>query len=227
MTQVAEILKASSPDKFIEKCVPTPYLHRGMIYSEAFAFCTLADKLRLPLVLESGTAYGRSTELIGKYGFPLVRTVDSVNLKAYSEEKNQKIFKSTARRLSYLKNVECLAGNSLKLLPGLIKHYKEQNIAVIIDGPKGKAASELAKSCMKHDNVKMVAIHDQIQARFNMDKYFKNVFYTSETWFRDAFGHLDKEDVDALNENGNDFAYDFPGFGLGIHVKGSYLKEVM
>ncbi len=130
-----------------------PYFDRGILPSEAFAFISFCKSFNVDLIIESGTAFGHSTFLFAKYlGIP-VYTIDNISL--YGDHA-QSIAKN--RCSSY--DVTFIEGDSVEIIPQLIKNNPTKKIAVFIDGPKGNTAHQLRKSIWHNSNVVICALHD-------------------------------------------------------------------
>ena len=53
--------------KFEKRVMPNTKISRGILNSEGFAFCALAEELGVDLIVESGVCNGGSTTILGKY----------------------------------------------------------------------------------------------------------------------------------------------------------------
>jgi|TARA_R110000744_G_scaffold197364_1_gene316625 hypothetical protein len=135
-----------------------PYQNHGIMPMEAFALCKYIKDNEITVLIESGTAYGYSTEVLGNM-FPDIKIITIDIIRNYG----QSVQNITQDRLSYLNNVSCVVGDSNKELPKLIDSFKEETIAIFIDGPKGKDAKKLAYKCNEYDNVVFSACHDQME----------------------------------------------------------------
>ena len=134
-----------------------PYQNHGIMPMEAFALCKYIQDNSITLILESGTAYGYSTEILGNV-FPDIKIITIDTQQNYGTDTQN----ATQDRLSYLGNVSCTIADSTEELPRLIKLFNEEVIAVFIDGPKNKAARYLAMECNEYDNVVFSGVHDQM-----------------------------------------------------------------
>jgi hypothetical protein len=162
------------------------WISRGVLVSEGFALCAMADLYDVDLMIESGVYYGRSTLMFAKYGKKTI-AVD-IAVKQEAKDRLQKY------------DVTLIEGSGIELLPKLIKENTEHKIGVFIDGPKGVKGAALAGECYKYDNVMFVGIHDikkvatDSRAAFNkIDTHSK--FFTDEEWFVEAYKYLDKGDI--------------------------------
>ncbi len=185
-----------------EKVLPCDYIENGIMLWEGLAFCAVCDKLGITLVLESGVAGGRSTEILARYFDFDIKAVDDGKL--YGMDR----FNNTKKRLSKYPNVEMINGDSDILVPDLIHANKDKKIAVLIDGPKGNRAKHLAKICMRDKTVKFVAIHDTCRdySYHNLDDMIGTFFYTDDPKFLKKYKFID---------SGKDI-YSEDGGGLGF-----------
>lgn len=129
--------------------------------NDGLALVSLAELAGVNILLESGTANGRSTEVMARYfkGHDVkVITVDIGSMGHYACSAN---LTETHKRLKAFSNVEARIGNSLEIFPKLIDKYKDKRIGLFIDGPKGLKALELCKDSIKRSKVvKFCAFHD-------------------------------------------------------------------
>ena len=139
--------------KFEEIVEKLDYLPNGVLYTEGLLLCSVFDLLEVDLILESGTAYGQSTELMANYFDKRIITVDFD--KIFEQHEN------TSKRLSKYSNVSCKIGDSFNVLPFLANKYKDKKIGVFIDGPKNDFAMYLGAKLFKYPNVSCIMYHDQ------------------------------------------------------------------
>jgi hypothetical protein len=198
--------------RFEQQVLPLDYIPNGILLWEGFAFCTLLDLFSADLIIESGIAGGRSTEMFARYFPHPIIAID--NAGYYGLDR----FNETANRLSKYHNVKCLNADSIYLLPKLIKQNPNKKIAIFIDGPKGNKAIRLAKKCFSYPRVKFVGIHDQCKDNYHqMDSWPATAFYSDASWFLEKYSYLDKKDPSPelqreLSENPNG-----PGVGFAIN----------
>jgi len=170
------------------------YQDKGIFFSEGLAFCALADLLKINLILESGIFGGMSTEIFARYfHFPII----GIDRCDYGIE----AFRATRERLSKYTHVSLIQGDSTREMGKTLKKNRGRRVGILIDGPKGLSAIQLAQSALQHDEVAFIGIHDMGVKADNhlMDSWDNTVFYTDESWFRDLYGNLDK-DIPKLNE---------------------------
>jgi len=148
-------------NQFIELCVEkrdkfssllAGYSMRGILHSEMLLFVTHLDYFGIEHVIESGRAEGQSTKIIAKWISNKTR-FDSIDIEKEKKDYSQY-------------NVNIHQGNSISTIPKLLSNKKT---AILIDGPKGEKALELAKKLLKHKNIAFVALHD-----FHKDTYVRN-----------------------------------------------------
>ena len=129
-------------DKF--RSILCKYEERGILNSEMLAICSLCEELGVSAIVESGRARGYSTGILAKYfkDRPLrIISIDWEKAKWFIGADD----KFAKESLAPYKNVELLYGNSVKLMPALVKKLKNERVAILMDGPKGKEAVDLAK----------------------------------------------------------------------------------
>ena len=181
-------------DCFNEYVMPNKKLSRGIMNSEGFAFCALADYYNVDMVIESGICNGGSTIIWGKWfeEIPII----SLDLKVKFE---------AAVRTCIFKNVLLRQDDGIKIIPRMLEIFSDCRIALFIDGPKNKRAIDLATKCIEYENVKMIGIHDVFEKYYGQPTkcrlIFNNLaipnttkFTTDEDWFIDKYGYLDDQD---------------------------------
>lgn len=139
--------------KFEEIVKEIPYHSCGMWYTEAFLFCSICEILGADTILESGRAYGQSTELFTRYGFNVVSS-DTCNTYGDAEE-------IAKNRLSKYENVKLLKGDSFTTLPNFINQNKHVKYGLFIDGPKGNHLQNKLKGSCLAENLLAVGYHDR------------------------------------------------------------------
>jgi hypothetical protein len=134
------------------------YYPCGIWFTEGFLLCSINDLLNVDLIVESGTAWGQSTEIFANY-FPdkHVITIDT--------GQNYNNWEETKDRLSVYNNITCMKGDSYNVIPEVIQHYSDLRIGVFIDGPKGEAGVNLSNRLRGHKNIISVAFHDMPYGR--------------------------------------------------------------
>ena len=175
-----------------KKIAAIRWRRKGMFPSEVLAFCVLAKHLELSHIYESGMAMGYSTESLATL---LKLPITSFDLAGYGLWRHW----LTRFRLSRFNNLEIYQGNSKRMLPSMLEKSKDgDRIGLIIDGPKGLAAVELADNLARRfSQIKLIGIHDIGQGR---DSEFRRLyqglgwqgFATDDQWFRKHVGELDE-----------------------------------
>jgi len=181
--------------EFVEKMLPMPFVARGILASEGFAFCAISKHFKANLILESGVYKGQSTSIWSKFfSNSKVIAIDKVLLE------------STVKKFTSVSNVELRKGSGETLLPKLIRENSNERITVFIDGPKGMDAIDLAEECLSFDNVFMVGLHDfhtMTKNRSVRDHEGKNIrrikldemgiadFYTDDLEFLQLYSYMD------------------------------------
>ena len=125
----------------------------GIWFTEGFLFCSINDMLDVDLIVESGTAWGQSTEIFANY-FPNKHVITCDHGGRYGN------WLETKDRLSKYNNITCIQGDSYSILPKIIEEYTDMRIAVFIDGPKDVQAIQLSNSLRKYNNIISFAFHD-------------------------------------------------------------------
>lgn len=210
---------ADSLASFRELVLPIDWSPRGILTSEGFAFCAMADLHGIDTVVESGIYNGRSTEMFARY-LPNARIVGV----------DWRISVQTRERLGGY-SIELIEANATTTVAEQVANLAGRCIGVFIDGPKDEAAIELARECLKHDQVRFVAIHDMAKllngkphrARAVLESLGGIQWFTDAEWFVEAYSHLDQTDSQWDDEQGTRWE---PGYrherGKGKIPLGSY-----
>jgi hypothetical protein len=163
---------------------------KGLMNSEMLLFCAMSKHLGAAHVLESGRARGNSTEILARFFAPTpgVRVFSVENLK-YTEDSviaTRRLYKRHA-------NLSLLYGDSFAVLPDLCS--RRVPCTVLIDGPKGKYALQLASVLLAEEQVKAVFIHDShkdTEHRPAIESLYPETFSSDDPAFVGAFGSLDE-----------------------------------
>ena len=138
-------------DKFQDIVNKVEYQRKGIWYTEAFLFCSICDLLGVEAIVESGIAFGCSTDIFASYfDFNII----SVDNDSYG------LFDSTKSRLNHHKNLHMVKGNSLDIIPKIIEDDVHTKVGIFIDGPKGKGARNFRDNLAKFDNILCFGFHD-------------------------------------------------------------------
>ena len=131
------------------------YQDYGILPMEAFCLYQYCIDYQITMLIESGTANGYSTEMMGNLLEDVkIYTIDKCS--TYGEGVQDK----TEQRLSYLSNIICLKGDSFVYLPKLVQDHPKEKIGIFIDGPKYKEGTQLALESLRRSNVVFSACHD-------------------------------------------------------------------
>lgn len=182
MLNIYKKLCAENLGKFKKAVLPIEPIQNGIAISEGFAFCIMGLFTNINIIIESGTAGGRSTEIFAKFfNFPIY-TID--NYSIYGENRQ----KETEKRLSIYKNISFINGDSNKEIPRILNNLNG-SVGIFIDGPKATKAYNLASILLNYSNVKFIGIHDTcLPNRYHdMDILGNIFFYTDENWFYEKY----------------------------------------
>lgn len=127
--------------RFRQVCAQTPYIKKGLFYSEVFLFLQTCDRRRVDLLVESGVAGGMSTQLLAASG----QTVLAI-------DRNFAIDPPPG--------VTFIRGDARKQIPQLLEQFADRRIGILLDGPKGDAALALKDQALADPAVFVVAVHD-------------------------------------------------------------------
>ena len=169
----------------------TLWVSRGILMTEGFAVCAAMDLYNIDMLIESGICNGHSTQMWANYN-------EDISIKAF----DHKLKIATKNRLSHLKNISMESGNSVAVVPEVVRNNKDKKIGIFIDGPKGVVALKLAEECYKYDNVAFVAIHDLSIALGLRDacnamiiRIGAKSFFSDEGWFVNTYKDLDSNEI--------------------------------
>lgn len=132
-----------------------PYQERGVLPTEAFAFMSYCKAMKVDTIIESGTAFGQSCYLFAKYLDIEVHTVDNISHYGHTA---QNIAKERCKDLP----VYFYEGDSTILIPNLLERFKNNKVAIFIDGPKGSIAKKFRTHLFNYQNVYIAALHDSV-----------------------------------------------------------------
>jgi hypothetical protein len=172
------------------------YQKGGIFPSEMHLICAIFKSLEVSLVVESGRRNGFSTEYMAQ-SLPEVK-IFSIELDRGGQNKERESF------LKGFDNLELLYGNTIRLLPKILKRVRPnpslQNIGIVIDGPKGLRAILLAHKIIKnHHQVKCIVIHDMRKrelgrlslTRAIADRIFDRIMFSDDLEVDESFLELD------------------------------------
>jgi hypothetical protein len=186
--------------RFRERVLPVHWTPRGILTSEGFAVCMMADLHGIDALIETGVASARSTEMWAKY-LPAPGAVIAIDWKITDDAR---------ARLAPYNNVLLCEGDAMRLLPSTVKQMRKRRVGVFIDGPKGAAAVDLARQCMAYPHVAFVGVHDMSKLMHGCPHAERALFeavgglqwLTDDQWFVDAYQSLDADDSHWDEEQG-------------------------
>jgi hypothetical protein len=163
---------------------------RGILNSEGFAFCALAEFLDIDFIIESGVCNAGSTVIWAKYfsNIPIV----AIDIALTS---------TAAIRTCLYHNITLIQADSRKVISEIIHNFSDQKFAIFIDGPKGDRAIKLAVSLFDKPQVQLIGIHDLYQRLYNQvfpaRQLFNSLpykkFCTDDAEFIEEFSFLDND----------------------------------
>jgi len=167
---------------------------RGILNSEMLAACSLAEDLGVEVFIESGRWLGQSTEILARYFEDKPVIIESI--EAFYDDNALHVEK----KLQGKKNLHLLYGDANLVVSRLVKKHRGKKVALLFDGPKGKAALDVFRSALiVHDGIMAGFFHDMRRptdempnrSRSEMESVFLDSFYTDDTDFVQEFGALD------------------------------------
>lgn len=186
------------------------HVKKGIRRSELFFFYALVAPRNPARIIESGRARGQSTLVLSRL-FPRAVIV------SLESDANSPDVDVAAERLRGCGNVECLFGDSLRLLPELV----EMGDVVLIDGPKDFRALKLALGLLSSGQPSAVFVHDLwlgSPARRFVDRSLRSALLSDEPGWVDRSAMLDSsKPAPPLASLGKTFAY---GATLGCFENG-------
>lgn len=182
------------------KCVDTfrqvidTHEERGILHSEMLAICAVCDELDVEVIIESGRARGQSTYMLAKYFRSQPVKIISIDWKGsyyFSEEDDT----FARERLAPYDNVEILYGDSLQVMPELVRKLAGKRIAVLLDGPKGQVAMDLLRRLISEpEDIVAAFFHDTMKGtpqRQSLEDTFARVFFTDDQGYLKSYSELD------------------------------------
>jgi hypothetical protein len=181
------------------------YIDRGTLPSENLLICAACEIAGARAVIESGRFRGHSTKALAEFFHGQDVVIESVDLDkrtavevlGLSGEEIRDVHRYAEKELAPFPNVKLHYGNAFHLLGPMIRKYRDlnQKVALFIDGPKEKAAVDLAVSLLlKFDNIAVVMFHDCPQGgefRKRLESFFQDCFFSDAEEFVGEFAYLD------------------------------------
>jgi predicted O-methyltransferase YrrM len=194
---------------YLEQTRGLSHEKKGIRRSELFFFYALVARLKPKRIVESGRARAQSTLVLSKL-FPKACIV-SLESDPHSPD-----VALAAERLHGCENVECLFGDSLRLLPDLV----QAGDVVLIDGPKDFRALKLAFRLLRGGQPAAVFVHDLwpgSPARKFVDRYLPSALLSDDRQWVERYATLDsRKRPPPFESSGRQWAY---GATLGCFEK--------
>lgn len=208
-------------DNFLEKVTDSYLTPRGILFSEGFALTTAFNELGSKIILESGTAYGGSAEMIAIM-CPDKKLITTDMHSMYDSKEH------SYNRLSKYQNVKCFDRNSMALFPELLSR-NISNVSIFIDGPKGEAAMQLVNELLKgySDKISFIGIHDikyDSHIASSIKDNFSNYLFTDEP---DSAFSAFREKIDSHMLKINKEKFEISKSSLDKQEGSGYLQQVL
>lgn len=155
-------------DDFVRLTAGLAYRQKGIFPSEMFLFYCRAKQAGADHIIETGVGYGGSTSYLARL-FP--------DVPITSIDRN-------VRHAAGL-GVKVARGDAQWVLPDVVRRSSGNALAILIDGPKGPPALDLARRFLGAEKVKVIAVHDLAfeAGDHRIDSHADE--------FRDQYGFLD------------------------------------
>jgi len=194
---------------YLEATAGISHATKGIRRSELFFFYAITAPLQPTRIIESGRARAQSTLVLARL-FP---ETPIVSLESDVHAPDAAL---AAERLRGCENVECLFGDSLRLLPELVR----AGDVVLIDGPKDFRALKLAFRLLRRGQPAAVFVHDLWRgspARKFVDRHLPSALLSDDRQWVERYAALDfKKRLPPFDSSGCDWAY---GATLGFFEK--------
>ena len=178
---------ASTQAKF--SAIAGGYEERGILHSEMLAACGAFAALGVDVIIESGRCRGQSTRILAETFAGTSTKVVSIELV---RDENAYFAES---RLRGFPHVELLYDDTERVLPELLQRFKGHRIGLLLDGPKGVVAMNLARATFDScPDVFVACIHDMridFAQRAAAAAYPFRSFFTDDAEFRRLYASLD------------------------------------
>lgn len=212
----------------------------SILFSDGLCVCALCEMFDVDYLVESGTGYGGSTEMIARYferaGRPRIWSTDlatgaveewliGMRLRhrpdhVWSGQRGARAV--AAQRLRPFPHVTLTRGNALSTLPRVVARFAAggSRIGVLIDGPKEAAQLQLAEQLLAvSPNVRFAALDDigpkfadGRHDRFRRSRYA--AFATSDAAYFERYRWVDRDRLPDYMRRVPNHA----GYGLGVLV---------
>ena len=171
--------------RYLELTAGVSHEPKGIRRSEMFFFYASVADSKPARIVESGRARAQSTLVLSRL-FPQALIV-SLESDATSPD-----VAVAAERLRDCRNVECRFGDSLVLLPELVR----PGDVVLIDGPKDFRALKLAFRLLRGGQPSVVFVHDLwlgSPARQFVDRALRSVLLSDDPAWVERYASLDSQ----------------------------------
>lgn len=166
------------------------YEERGILHSEMLAVCGVARMLEADIVVESGRCRGQSTLVLAKYFAGSATKIVSI------ENVRDENATFAEERLAAHKHVELLYGDAARLVPEVLARYPGKRVVLLLDGPKGKQAIDIAREAFaRFPSLHAAFIHDMridTPQRAAVLEEPMRAFFTDDDEYLQEFGVLDQ-----------------------------------
>jgi hypothetical protein len=169
--------------RYLEATEGLVHEKKGIRRSELFFFYALVAGLNPVRIIESGRARAQSTLV-------LARLFPGASIVSLESDPASPDVTVAAERLRECDNVDCLFGDSLLLLPKLVK----AGDVVLIDGPKDFRALKLAFRLLRSGKPLAVFVHDLwlgSPARRFVDRYLPSALLSDNPGWVQRYASLD------------------------------------
>jgi predicted O-methyltransferase YrrM len=194
---------------YLERTRGLSQAKKGIRPSELFFFYALVAPLKPARIVESGRARAQSTLVLSRL-FP------KTSIVSLESDANSPDVALAAERLRGCENVECLFGDSLRVLPGLV----QAGDVVLIDGPKDFRALKLAFRLLRGGQPATVFVHDLwpgSPARKFVDRSLPSALLSDDRQWVERYATLDsRKRTPPFDSSGGHWAY---GATLGCFEK--------
>lgn len=160
----------------------------AMLPSELLVVSAVVKALGCGALVESGRAWGFSTEVLARF------FREDVPIHSFELMRDEKA-RTVEDRLGSFGNVILNYGDSRLDLETYVQDLSTRRVAVLIDGPKGRTAVDLARRLAGRDKVVVCFLHDAFigsRTRARIHRRFERVLYSDHCQFVHGFSHLDE-----------------------------------
>lgn len=230
--------------RFAESVAPIHELvDSSILFSDGLCVAALCQLFQITVLLEAGTGFGGSTEMLARYfqhtgaSTRIVSIDQAVNprwqrllgglrLKRYGRHvwaSDKHARRIATERLASYRHVSLLRGDALVELPkiGAILAAEGERIGVVLDGPKGDDQLRLAEQMLALSPQVLFAALDDVGPLFEPEQRHSRflaspraVFVTSDRRFFDRYGWINAGRLPARMIGKPDHT----GYGMGVMV---------